>query len=196
MRREQFISELKRALGGMSEAEKREILYDYAEHFRMGTADGKTEEEISRALGNPRLLGKSYRIDSLLEEPREGGAVKAGSVVRAVFASASLGFFNLIFVLGPFIGLVGVMIGLWAGAVSLPLSGVALFVGSIAAPFFRGFVDLGGLHPLVVFFGGIGVAGLGLLAVIGMWKLSILFTRMTAAYVRFNARIVTRRSKE
>jgi uncharacterized membrane protein len=196
MNREQFIAELKRALGGMAEAEKREILYDYAEHFRMGAADGKSEEQIAQALGSPRLLGKSYRIDSLLDESPEGGAVRPRSIVRAVFASASLGFFNLIFVLGPFVGLVGVMLGLWAVAAALPLTGVALFVGSAAAPLFRGYVDLGGVHPVVVFFCGVGVAGLGLLAVLGMWKLSVLFMRMTAAYVRFNARIVTRRGKE
>ena len=39
----------------------------------------------------------------------------------------------------------------------------------------------------------IGVAALGVLAVIGMWKLSLLFIRMVAAYVRFNARLVARR---
>jgi uncharacterized membrane protein len=196
MTREQFLADLKRALSGMSDTEKREILYDYAEHFRMGAADGKSEEQIARALGNPRLLGRSYRIDSLLEEPSDGGGVKAGSVVRAVFASVSLTFFNLIFILGPFLGLVGVMIGLWAVAVALPLSGVATVLASVLygiAPFFRGYISLGGVNPAVLFFAGIGVAGLGLLSVLGMWKLSGLFIQMTAAYIRLNARVVTRR---
>jgi len=196
MTREQFLAGLKRSLGGMSEAEQKEILYDYAEHFRMGAADGKSEEQIAQALGNPRLLGRSYRIDSLLEEPAEGGGVKAGSVVRAVFASVSLGFFNLIFVLGPFLGLVGIMIGLWACAVALPLCGLAVVLASIlsaAAPFLQGYIDLGGIHPAVTFFAGIGVSGLGVLAALGMWELSKLFIKMIAAYVRFNARVVTRR---
>jgi uncharacterized membrane protein len=196
MTREQFLASLKSALGGMTDTEKREILYDYAEHFRMGAADGKSEEQIAQALGNPRLLGRSYRIDSLLDEPKGGGGVKAGSVVRAVFVSASLGFFNLVFVLGPFLGLVGVMIGLWAAAVTLPLVGLAVALApilTVIAPFTHGYIALGGLNPVSMFFAGIGVTGLGVMAVMGMWKLSRYFIWVIAAYVRLNARIVTRR---
>ncbi|HTZ53085.1 MAG TPA: DUF1700 domain-containing protein, partial [Spirochaetia bacterium] len=109
------------------------------------------------------------------------------------FASISLTFVNVIFVLGPFLGLVGGMIGLWAAAVSLPLAGVGAALAPLAALAAPAYVSLGGLHPALVVFGGLGVAGLGLLAVLGMWKLSQLFVQMTAAWVRFNARIVTRR---
>ena len=193
MTREQFLSDLKRALGRMPDQEKREVLYDYEEHFRMGLADGKREEDIARALGNPRMLGKSYAIDALLEEPGGGERVSAGAVIRAVFASISLTFVNVIFVLGPFLGLVGGMIGLWAAAVSLPLAGVGAALAPLAARAAPAYVSLGGLHPALVVFGVLGVAGLGLLAVLGMWKLSQLFVQMTAAWVRFNARIVTRR---
>ncbi len=196
MNREQFLSDLTRALGRMSDQEKREILYDYEEHFRMGMAEGKKEEDIARALGNPRVLGKSYAIDALLEERGAGERLPAGAVVRAVFASISLTFVNVIFVLGPFLGLVGGMIGLWAAAVSLPISGVAAALSPLAVLAAPGVFSLGGLHPALVIFGGLGVAGLGLLAVLGMWKLSQLFVQMTAAWVRFNARIVTGRKQE
>jgi len=193
MNRDTFLSELKYALGRMQESEKREVLADYEEHFRMGIAEGKSEEQIAASLGNPRLLGKSYAIDALLEEPKGGGGVSAVSVLRALFASISLGFFNLIFILGPLLGLVGVLIGLWAAAASLPLAGVATMVSplvSLAAPWLY---TLSGLNSAFLVFAGIGVAAIGLLAVIGMWKLTRLFVLMIAAYVKFNARIVTRR---
>ncbi len=193
MTREQFLSDLKRALGRMSEQEKREILYDYEEHFRVGIAEGKREEDISRALGNPRMLGKSYAIDALLEDRADGERPSAGAVVRAVFASIGLTFVNVIFVLGPWLGLVGGMIGLWAAAVSLPIAGVGAVLAPVAVLVAPGYVSLGGLSPALVIFGGLGVAGLGLLAVLGMWKLSQLFVQMTAAWVRFNTRAVTRR---
>jgi uncharacterized membrane protein len=192
MRREEFLAALKRALGGMSEHERREILYDYEEHFRMGMAEGRTEEQIARSLGNPRVIGKSYAIDVLLEEPREGG-LRAASVVRAVFASVSLTFFNLIFILGPFLGLVGVMIGLWAGAAALPLSGLVVFLSPLVNLVAPGFIGTSGLSALFLLFAGVAVTALGLLAVLGMWKLSGLFIRMIAAYVRFNARVISRR---
>jgi uncharacterized membrane protein len=193
MNRDMFLSNLKAALGRMQESEKREVLADYEEHFRMGMADGKSEEQIAASLGNPRLLGKSYAIDALLEEPMGGGGVTAVSVVRALFASISLTFFNLIFILGPLLGLVGVMIGLWATAVSLPLAGVATMVSPLVALAAPGLCTLSGLNPALLVFAGIGVAALGVLAVIGMWKLTRLFLLIIAAYVKFNARIVTRR---
>ena len=193
MNREKFLAELKAALGRMPESEKREVLADYEEHFRMGMAEGKDEEQIAASLGNPRLLGKSYAIDALLEEPKGGGGVSAVSVLRALFASISLTFFNLIFILGPLLGLVGVMIGLWAAAVSLPLAGVATLVSPLATLVAPGFFTLSGISPAFLVFAGIGVAAIGLLAVIGMWKLTRVFVLMIAVYVKFNARIVTRR---
>jgi uncharacterized membrane protein len=193
MNKEKFLTELKRSLGRMSEAEKGEVLYDYEEHFRMGVAEGKSEEQIAEALGNPRAIGKSYAIDALLEEPKGGGGVTATSVLRAIFASISLTFFNIIVVFGPFFGLVGVMIGLWATAASLALSGVAVLVSPVVALIVPGLFTLAGVNAAFLLFAGIGVAGLGMLAVIGMWKLSQLFVQATAAYIRFNARIVMRR---
>jgi uncharacterized membrane protein len=193
MTKEKFLSDLKGALGRMSDEERREVVYDYEEHFRMGMAEGKTEDQISQSLGNPRLIGRSYAMESLLEEPRGGGDVKAASVLRAVFASISLTFFNVIFILGPFLGLVGVLIGLWATAVALAASGVGVILSPIGALIAPGFVSLGGMNVAFLIFSGIGVGGLGLLAGIGMWKLTQLFVRGTAAYLRFNARIVTRR---
>ena len=193
MTREQFIVELRKGLGGMPEAEKHEVIADYEEHFRMAAADGRSEDQTSQALGNPRVIGRSYRIDAMLEESREGGPAGARAIVRAVFASLGLTLVNAIFVLGPFVALAGGMLGLWAAAVSLPLSGLAVAVSPVAALAAPQLVSLGGLSAVFLVFAGIGVAALGLLAVIGMWQLTRLFIRMIAAYVRFNARIVTRR---
>lgn len=191
MNRKDFLSQLHRALGRLSESEKKEILYDYEEHFRMGLAAGQSEEEIARALGNPRGLGRSYLIEALPDRP-EGG--RSGSLVfRAVLASVSLSFFNLIVVLGPFLGLVGVLIGLWAAAGSIALSGAAVVLAVpiwSAIPFLP---HLSVLEGFFCFFSGVFLASAGLLAVIGMWKLSLLFARATLAYVKFNARIVAPR---
>jgi len=193
MRKDQFLAQLRRSLGGMDETEKKEILYDYEEHFRIGAAEGKDEEQIAGSLGNPRVIGNSYRIEGMLEEPSAGGGVTAGSVLRAVFASLSLTFFNLVVVIGPFFGLVGVMIGLWAAAVSLPLAGIAGIVALVASAVVPHLFSLSGMNPGFLVFAGIGVSALGVLAVIGMLLLTKMFIHGVAEYVKMNVRIVTRR---
>ncbi len=188
MNKEQFLSQLRRSLSGIPEQEKKEILYDYEEHFSSGLENGQGEEEIARSLGNPRVLGKSYRIESLLDKDRGGN--RALNIMRAVFASLSLGFFNVIITIPLFAGLFSGLAGLWAGAVSLAVSGIAVIVAVIVQPLFPAFITLGGLSIPFLIFAGIGIGALGLLSVIGMWKLSQLFFRMTARYVQFNVRII------
>jgi len=41
------------------------------------------------------------------------------NILKAVLATFSLSLFNIIFIIGSFFGLLGGIIGLWAGAVSL-----------------------------------------------------------------------------
>jgi len=188
MNKEQFLSQLKRSLSGIPEQEKKEILYDYEEHFRSGLENGQEEEEIARSLGNPRVLGKSYRIESLLDKERGGN--RASNIIRAVLASLSLGFLNVIITVPLFSGLFAGLVSLWAGAVSLALSGVAVIAGLILQPLFPASIGLGGVSIPFLIFAGIGTGALGLLSVIGMWKLSQLFFRMTAKYVQFNVRII------
>ena len=188
MNEEQFLNQLRRSLSGVPEQEKKEILYDYEEHFRSGLENGQEEAEIARSLGNPRVLGKTYRIESLLDEER--GGRRASNILRAVFASLSLGFFNVIITIPLYSGLLAGLVSLWAGAVSLALSGVGVIVGIILLPLFPATFSLGGLSIPFLIFAGIGTVALGLLSVIGMWKLSQLFFRMTAKYVQFNVRII------
>jgi uncharacterized membrane protein len=186
MSKEEFISQLRGSLGAMRGEEKNDILADYEEHFRMGMASGKTEEDICRALGNPKILGKSFAIDAMLEEGKTDG--KPMEVLRAVFAFLSLGFLNIVVVLGPFIALVAVIVSLWAAAAAVALSGIAAVV---AIAFEPSFVSFSGLSVPFILFAGLGIAALGLLGLIGMWFLSRWFIFAVGKYVQLNARIVS-----
>lgn len=190
MNRERYLQELGEQLGEMPERERDEILADYEEHFRAGVDAGKSEEEIARSLGSPRQIGKSFRIDAMLDESQ---GRSAAAVLRAVFASLSLGFFNVVVVLGPFAAVAAIVVALWAAAVSIGLSGVGVVVAAIAHPFFPGFVVTGGLHPLFLVPAGIAVAAIGLLTLIGMWQLTKWVVRIAGKYVQLNVRIVTNR---
>ncbi|GFP76576.1 DUF1700 domain-containing protein [Clostridium fungisolvens] len=63
MRKDEFMSEMERGLDKVSEAERKEILYDYEEHFRIAMGNGKTEEVICMELGNPKEIASSYIPD-------------------------------------------------------------------------------------------------------------------------------------
>ena len=188
MNKEQFLNQLKRSLAGVPEEEKKDILYDYEEHFLGGGENGQKEEEIARSLGNPRVLGKSYHIESLLNESR--GGRRAANVLRAVFASLSLGFFNVIITVPVFAGLLAGLIGLWAGAVSLAVTGVAVILAVILQPLLPAFITLGGLSIPFLIFASIGISSLGLLSLVGMWRLSQWFFKIAGKYVQFNLRII------
>jgi uncharacterized membrane protein len=186
--RTEFLSELDHALSGLRYEERRDILSDYEEHFRMGLAEGKTEEEISTALGQPRAIARSYRADYLVEQAAADRS--AGNILRAIFAVLSLSFFNVVFVLGPFIGLIGVLIGLWGAGVGLAVAGIAVFAASfLASPL--GLVIPGGIACILgVALVGIGLTALGALACIGLWKLSLLLYRLMVSYLKFNLKII------
>ena len=172
MNKQEFMRKLGKSISGLPETDKQELLADYEEHFQNAIADGKTEEEIARRLGNPNQIGRGMELEGLLGDGQTEGRGKR--IIRALFASTSLGFFNVLFIVGPYAALVGGMIGLWAGAGALALSGVATILALIVAPLFP----------------SIGVSALGVLAVIGMSKLTKLFFEMTRRYVLFNLRIV------
>lgn len=190
MKKDEFLLELRNSLGNMPDADKQDVLNDYEEHFRVGMADGRSEEDIAQSLGNPRVIGNTFRIDAMLDEPKEGGGTSGASVLRAVFASISLTFLNLVFVVGPFFGLVGVLIGLWAVAFSMMLSGLRISL-SFIWPIFAQIIPNLFWDRVFMFFGGIGVGALGFLAILGMAIVTKWFFKGVASYVRFNARVIS-----
>ncbi len=194
MTREDFLKRLQRSLSNIPGEEQKRILYDYEEHFRSGTEKGHTEEHIATALGNPEILGKSLRIDYFLERGQPGSRLT--NLLRAVLVSLSLGFLNIVISVPVFASLVSVVISLWAAAIALAASGLAVILAVIFHPLLPAFITLEGLSIPFLIFASIGVCALGVLAGIGMWRLSRWFVKLTAQYVQFNVKIVKKQEAE
>ena len=190
MNKEQFLASLRETLKNMPDDKKQDILYDYEEHFSIGLSEGKTEEEIAQSLGDPRVIGNTYRVEALLDQPKGGGDVNAVSVSRAVFASISLTFFNIVFVLGPFCALVGVLFGIWAVAVMFVINGLGVIVSLFGWPYVTQLIANPLLNDAFVLSLGIAIVAWGTLACIGMLAVTKCFFTWVAAYVKFNARII------
>jgi uncharacterized membrane protein len=193
MNKTEYLAILDKSIGKVSGEVKKEIIYDYEEHFSVGLEKGKTEEEVSLALGDPRQIARQFRAECALRHAE--GSSSASNVFRAVFAVLGLGFFNLIFVLAPFLGVAGFMLGLLLSSIGILVGGLGLILAVIVSPVFPNLISLD-YNSLVIFFVGTGVTALGILCNIAMYYLIKGFFRVTTAYLKMNFNIISGRRKE
>lgn len=193
-----FLKRLDERLRFLADAERKDILYDYEEHISAAMENGESEEEAISKLGSPELIARQYTVSKVIKNAETNRT--SGNILRAVLASLGLGFLNLVFVVGPFFGLLGVLIGIYAVAFGFAVSGVAiagvglfgLFGGDLGL-----FLHLGqaisynsdvfsvGLLGLGVFFGAIG----GLIGIGSAW-LTKWFYKGTLEYLKLNLRVI------
>lgn len=188
MTKSDFISILWHSLSNIPEDQKDEILYDYEEHFAIGIAEGKSEEEICNHLGDPKAIAKQYRAESMIKAAEVNSST--GNIFRAVFAAVGLGFFNLIFVFGPFMGLVGILIGLYGASLGIVIGGAFSIIVSFLALFFPSITV--GADPLFALLFSIGLTCLGLLFTIGNVYLTKFFYKVTVKYLNMNLSLIKR----
>ncbi len=186
---QEFIRVLRSRLGGtLPEGELDDIVSDYAEHFRIGKANGRSDEELWRSLGSPDDLAKEIRATHLVRKAENTRS--AGNIVRAVAATLGLGLFNLVFVLVPFLLLVLMLLVVFFSGVCMTVFGPVAFVSAI--------LELAGipglslwLSPAAGIFISIGMTTFGLLLVIGDYYLARFFYHIGIRYLKWNISTIT-----
>lgn len=209
MNKEEFLKTLDTAFTDFTWSEKKEIMYDYEEHFRIGLENGKTEGELIAELGEPEDIANQYKIDSgnkkiILSEPinkqytndyksyKENRTTVENVSISAI-AVISLLIFNLIFILGPFLGLAGGLIGLFGGAIGAFFGGLGLTFGTVFAPFIHSFSGISSnISPIASIFFGIGTTAFGILFFIGDCYIAKYFFKGTMKYINWNLSIIRR----
>lgn len=187
MNRKDYLEELRKGLKALPKEEREDILHDYEEHFRMGKKKKRTEAEIAKSLGKPKDIVKQVKAEQAINKAEKGK--KPEDILRAVLASLGLGFLNLIFILGPFIVLVAIIISFYAVGISIIASGIAVAFSSLLLPIFS-ITGLGFVSGLGLVFIGIGLIALGVLFIIGTGYLTKGFAWLTTKYLRFNINII------
>jgi len=187
MQKNEYLRKLDLSLSGISESERKDILADYVEHFEMGVLDGRTEEEISESLGDPRSIGKEYTAVSLVKKAENSPS--AGGLGRAILATIGLGLFNLIVVLIPFICIITILAVLLVIGFSFCCAGPILTGGAV--------LEMLGIVTGILFFSvhaaiflGIGLTCLGLLIIIGEFWLARLLYRIGIRYLKWNIAVI------
>lgn len=175
-----FLKELERFLKPLAPEERQDILLDYEEHFQSGMQAGKSEDEVADDLGNPRIIAKELLAEYHITKAEEDRSVR--NIGRAAIATLSLGFFNLVFALGPFLGLVGLLVGLYAATLAFLISPIIIIV----------FHSWSGGFSVVVenIFNMMMTGGLGVLLAVGMVYVSKGFYWLVLKYLNFNVKII------
>jgi uncharacterized membrane protein len=180
MGKNEFITKLETLLSRVPEHDRKEMLYDYEEHFQVGLENGKSENELIAELGDPHVIARD-----LLADYRIGRAEKdktPSNMGRAILATISLSFFNLVFIIGPVAGLFGAYVALCAVSFSLMVLPLAVLGSYFFGYSYETFA--------VNFFVSITVFSLGVLLSIGMIYVGKFFYNVILKYIKFNARLI------
>ena len=179
MTKNQFFQKLEASLKGLPADERKDILQDFEEHFTIGLAEGKTVEQISASLGSPQQIAKE--MVAAHHVGKVESTATTGNIFRALWAVIGMGFFNLVIVLGPFIAVAGIIIAGWAVGISFIASPLFVLVNVIIYP---------QTFELFELFFSIGLVGLGLFIVIGMYFVTRAVTIGLVRYLKYNVSIV------
>ncbi|MBF8983685.1 DUF1700 domain-containing protein [Lutibacter sp. B2] len=187
MNRKEFSSILRNELRDLPKNEIEEIVYDFEEHFTIGLESGKSEEEISKELGDPKKIAKSYKVSAFIKEAKNNPSTT--NIVKAVLATMAIGFFNLVFILGPFVGLIGIIIGLFGASMGVFIGGIAMILGPIMNTFIE-IVSIPSINPIACMFFGISMSCFGILFTILNVYISKLLYEGTVRYLKWNVDII------
>lgn len=193
MNKAEFLRTLETSLADFKEEERKDILYDYEEHFRIGEEAGKGDEQLIEELGDPEKIADQYRLSAEpeIKDVKYTAINEERPLIVPIITVISLLLFNLIFIVGPYIGVAAAILGLFAAAFGITVGGVCMFLGVILLPVFPQFINIPtGASVFAILFFGIGTTALGLLFLIGMCYVGRYFYKGTIKYVKWNVKII------
>jgi len=124
MNRAHFMAQLRDGLAGLHHSDISDIVADYETHFADGAADGRSQEEVAAALGDPARLARELRAEigfRRWEENRSAGNFLG--VVLALLGLATIDFIILLpflcFLAALFFGLAVACLGMVVGGAFL-----------------------------------------------------------------------------
>ena len=103
------------------------------------------------------------------------------NIIGAIGLTIGLSFLNLIIVLGPAIGIAGILFGGWCASIAFILSPLLQTI-SIILGFNQGYA--------FEIFLSIGLCGLGILLLIAMYYITIFSSKVFIKYCKWNVSVV------
>jgi uncharacterized membrane protein len=192
--KQEYIRLLRNRLEGTLPADELEdLLMDYSEHFRMGKANGRSDEELWRSLGSPDDVAREIRAVHLVKKAED--VRSCSNIFHAIIATLGLGLFNLVFVLAPFMLLLVMLLVVFIIGVLFAVFGPVAFIWSVLQ---LAGVAVSGvwLSPLAGVFISVGITALGLLLIIGDYYLARFFYHAGIRYLKWNIGVIKGTERE
>lgn len=202
MNKKEYLDQLSKLLRTLPKEDREDIISDYQEHFAIGLEKGRTEEEISRALGNPKNVAKQIKADNLVKKAQDKPSI--GSIIGAILATMGLGLFNLIFVAIPVLVVAVIILILFVAGIIIIFTGIYwvlvpflhLIIPQLTIPTFINSPGNGILNILVVVLSGIGLTAGGIILVVLMAYITKWFYELMIKYLKMNLRIIKGRERD
>ncbi|MBI5679606.1 MAG: DUF1700 domain-containing protein [Methanobacterium sp.] len=192
MNKDEYLEKLTKLVKEMPKEDREDILSDYEEHFRIGLEKGRSEEELSKALGDPKTVVKQIKVEHIINKAENKPS--AGLMLEAVLAAAGLGIFNLIFVVGPVLVLVAIIIGLFVTGIAVIFSGILTMLSPLLQvlfpQYFHSTVNGGFFNNLIIMAGGILLTMAGIVIVVFMAFVAKWLYKLMIKYLKLNLRII------
>ncbi|QGQ97792.1 DUF1700 domain-containing protein [Paenibacillus psychroresistens] len=183
MSKNEYLKELGQLLKAIPLQDRNELLADYSEHFTSALEAGKQESEIIEALGNPKTIAKEIIADFNMQ--RINKRFSLVNVANATFAIISLGFLNLVIVLGPLIGFIAVLVALVVVALVLIIAAPIGMIYSLG--FSKELLQNSFLILMSI--------SIGVLLSIGLFYLIKWLYKLFIRYLQFNLQVVRRNNR-
>jgi len=185
---QEYIRILKSRLDGvLPQKDLEDLVSDYAEHFRIGKANGRTEDELCRSLGSPDDVAREVKATHLVTKAETTRSCR--NIFHAVIATLGLGLFNLVFVLVPFIIIVALLAFICILGVAFSVLGPVAFVFALLQILGLPAFAIWQSPPAGVFF-SIGITSFGLLLVVAAFYLARFFYHLGIRYLKWNISII------
>lgn len=193
MKRQDFLNQLRQKLSGIPDDQINEIIRDHEEIINDALGAGRHEEDIIKSFGDIHELAKTlkveFQIDKATDEKKISSQAKA--LLGALGALLLLAPFNLIFVLGPFCAVLGVVVVFWSVIGAMAILSLVL-MGAFFTKFI--FVGAGLFVYLSAFFAILGIIGLICLGTVAMYFVTKSIFKLILSYFRWNLNFIKNRS--
>jgi uncharacterized membrane protein len=147
MKRDEFLKRLHRGLGGLPAAAIDDIMADYASHFDAAADEGRSDDEVAAALGDPSRLARELKLEAGIRSWEERRS--PSSAWTAIIAFLGLGALDILILLPIVLTAIGVIIGLYGALIGVFFAGGAALIAGPFSAFPGGAV--------VAILGGLGV---------------------------------------